>query len=212
MSFSLPVSLKNNGAFFSIEQRVFMVVTYCATGSLNQDQGLFRREFPRSQLPYRSTIIRNVDKYLEYGVCTNRREFVVDKPFRCITDDVVVRDIPFSWIIASSPIIIWDINPWAFLRSHWLYWSCLSASYSRSWCPICILYGCHLYRSILVIRLNEILLVFGQLFLRAVIFGSSCRARYTCWIFCMDLAVRRRHTPNTYQHFWLLLTDKVAYF
>ena len=28
----------------------------------------------------------------------------------------------------------------------------------------------------LVIRLNEVLLVFGQLFLRAVIFKSSCRA------------------------------------
>ena len=55
---------------------------------------------------------------------------------------------------------------------------------------ICILYGCHL-RSILVIRLNEVLLIFGQLFLQAVIFGSSCRAG-TSWMFCMDLTVRRQ--------------------
>ena len=51
-----------------------MVVTYCATGSANQDQGLFRREFPRSWVPYRSKIIRNVDKCLEYGVSTNRQK------------------------------------------------------------------------------------------------------------------------------------------
>ena len=48
-----------------------MVVTHCATGSSNQIQGLFCRELPRSQVPYRSTIIRNVDKYSEYGVSTN---------------------------------------------------------------------------------------------------------------------------------------------
>ena len=61
-------------SFLSIEQRVFMVVTYCATGSSNQVQGLFGREFPSSRVPYRSTIIRNVDKYLEYGVSTNRQK------------------------------------------------------------------------------------------------------------------------------------------
>ena len=60
--------------FFSIEQHVFMIVTYCATGSPNQDQGLFRREFPRSWVPYRSKIIRNVDKCLEYGLSTNRQK------------------------------------------------------------------------------------------------------------------------------------------
>ena len=51
-----------------------MVVTYCATGSFNQVQFSFRREFPRSRVPHRSTIIRNVDKYLEYGVSTNRQK------------------------------------------------------------------------------------------------------------------------------------------
>ena len=51
-----------------------MVVTYCATGRSNQDQGLFRREFPRSRIPYRSKIIRNVDKCLEYGLSTNRQK------------------------------------------------------------------------------------------------------------------------------------------
>ena len=57
--------------FFSIEQRVFMLVTYnCATGNSNKVQGLFRREFPTSRAPYRSTIIRNIDKYLEYGEST----------------------------------------------------------------------------------------------------------------------------------------------
>ena len=60
--------------FFSIEQRVFMFFTYCATGSSNQVQGLFRREFPRSRVPYQSTIIRNVDKYLEYGISINRQK------------------------------------------------------------------------------------------------------------------------------------------
>ena len=49
-----------------------MVVTYCATGGSNQVQGLF----PRSRVPYRSTIIRNVGKYLEYGVSTNRQNDV----------------------------------------------------------------------------------------------------------------------------------------
>ena len=53
---------------FSIEQRVFIFVTYCATGSSNQVQSLFCREFPRSRVPYRSKIIRNV---LEYGISTN---------------------------------------------------------------------------------------------------------------------------------------------
>ena len=75
MSFSISTSSKKHGAFFSIEQRVFMVITYCATGSSNQVQSLFRREFPRSRVPYRSTIIRNVDKYLEYGVSTNRQKY-----------------------------------------------------------------------------------------------------------------------------------------
>ena len=57
--------------FFSIEQRVFMFVTYFTAGSSNHVQGLFRREFPRIQAPCQSTIIRNVDKYLEYGVSTD---------------------------------------------------------------------------------------------------------------------------------------------
>ena len=52
------------------EQRVF--VTYCATGSSNQVQGLFRRQFPRSRVPYWSTVIRNVDKYLEYEVSAKK--------------------------------------------------------------------------------------------------------------------------------------------
>ena len=64
-----PFPQQNN--VFSI-----MVVTYCATGGSNQVQGLFRREFPRSRVPYRSTIIRNVDKYLEHGVSTNRQNDV----------------------------------------------------------------------------------------------------------------------------------------
>ena len=63
--------------FFSIEQRVSMVVTYCATGSSNEDQGLFRREFSRSRVPNQSKIIRNVDKCLEYEVSTNRQKMLV---------------------------------------------------------------------------------------------------------------------------------------
>ena len=43
-----------------------------------------------------------------------------------------------------------------------------SLSMRESWKP-CL-------RFILVIRLNEVLLMFGQLFLRGVVFGSSCRA------------------------------------
>ena len=72
MSFPLSASSKKYGAFFfSVEQHVFVVFTYCATGSSNQVQGLFRREFPRSRVPYRLTIIRNVDKYLEQGESTD---------------------------------------------------------------------------------------------------------------------------------------------
>ena len=39
---------RNMAPFFAIEQHVFMVVIYCATGSSNQLQGLSRREFPTS--------------------------------------------------------------------------------------------------------------------------------------------------------------------
>ena len=79
--------------FLSIEQRVFMVVTYCATGSSNQVQGLFRSEFPRNRVPYRSTIIRNVDKYLEYGVSTNRRKDASDRR-RTVRSIQNIQEVP----------------------------------------------------------------------------------------------------------------------
>ena len=65
---------RNMAEFFSFDERVFMVVTYFSTKSSNQVQQLFRVEYPGRKIPYRSTVMRNVEKYLLYGVSTNRHK------------------------------------------------------------------------------------------------------------------------------------------
>ena len=70
-----------------------MVVTYCATGSSKKVQGLFRREFPRRRVPYRSIIIRNVGKYLEYGVNTNRQKDASGRR-RTVTSIQNIQEVP----------------------------------------------------------------------------------------------------------------------
>ena len=57
---------------FTLEERVFMVVTYCQTGSQVETLNRFRVQFPNSRLPSRHTVNKNYRKYIEYGTSTNR--------------------------------------------------------------------------------------------------------------------------------------------
>lgn len=57
---------------FTLEQRVFMVLSYNQTWSQTETIRLFRIEFPNCRIPSRFTIKKNYDKYLIFGVSTNR--------------------------------------------------------------------------------------------------------------------------------------------
>ena len=71
---------------FTTEQRVFMVVNYLQTDSPEQTKRLFAVRFPLQKVPSKSTIQRNVTKYLTHGTSKNRNADGSGRPRTARTD------------------------------------------------------------------------------------------------------------------------------
>lgn len=56
---------------FTLDERVFMVVTYHETQSPVEVIRRFRLQFPNSRVPFRHTVTRNYQKYLASGTSRN---------------------------------------------------------------------------------------------------------------------------------------------
>ena len=64
---------------FSIDEHVFMVVNYIRCGSPEQTRRAFAVTYPQKRVPSKSTIQRNVTKYLTYEeYCNSKRIFLMN--------------------------------------------------------------------------------------------------------------------------------------